>query len=100
MTLNAPLANSNPFGNSVVGEKQQSSKTSTPNYPSESEKNVPMASSIHVARQSPIRRRRKHISPRNLPKITDQELQQLSGEYPLNTLIFLSLFFRMKFTSV
>jgi hypothetical protein len=38
MTLNAPLANSNPFGNSVVGEKQQSSKTSTPNF-SESPKN-------------------------------------------------------------
>jgi hypothetical protein len=93
MTFNAPLGNSNSFGNSVVGEKQQSSKkTSTPNL-SESKTNVSMASSVHVARQSPIRRRRKHISPRNLPKITDQELQQLSGEYPLNTLIFLSSVF-------
>ncbi|WJX82319.1 hypothetical protein P8452_65096 [Trifolium repens] len=80
MTFNAPLGNSNSFGNSVVGEKQQSSKkTSTPNL-SESKTNVSMASSVHVARQSPIRRRRKHISPRNLPKITDQELQQLSGD--------------------
>ncbi|GAU30000.1 hypothetical protein TSUD_160850, partial [Trifolium subterraneum] len=72
VTLNAPLGNSNSCGNSVVGEKQQSSKTS--------KKNVSMASSIHVGRKSPIRRRRKHISQRNLPKITDQELQQLSGD--------------------
>jgi len=103
MTLNTPFGNSNSFGGSAVGEKQQQTENSIPNLSeaqtksqnllhklpkstlaSESEKNVCLASPIdHVARKPPIRRQRKHISARNLPKITDEELQQLSGEYPL-----------------
>lgn len=54
-----------------------------PALATDSETNVCMASPTQITRQSPIKRRRKSISPRNLPKITDQELQQLSGEYPL-----------------
>jgi len=100
MTLNTPFGNSNSFGG---GEKQQQTENSIPNpseaqpksqnllhklpnstLATESEKNACLASPIHhVAKKSPIRRQRKHISARNLPKITDQELQQLSGEYPL-----------------
>ncbi|CAK8542136.1 unnamed protein product [Lathyrus sativus] len=52
---------------------------SKPALATDSETNVCMASPIQIARP-PIKRRRKKISPRNLPKITDQELQQLSGD--------------------
>lgn len=102
MTLNTPFGNSNSFDGGI-GENKQQTENSIPNLSeaqhksqnllhklpkstlaTESEKNVCLASPIHhVARKSPVRRQRKHISARNLPKITDQELQQLSGEYPL-----------------
>ncbi|XP_073222857.1 B3 domain-containing transcription repressor VAL1-like [Cicer arietinum] len=64
-----------PFGNSIsYGEKEQSKS-------SKSEKNVIMASPIQVASPlSAIRRPKNHIYPRYLPKITHQELQQLSGQ--------------------
>nr|KYP48378.1 B3 domain-containing transcription repressor VAL2 [Cajanus cajan] len=66
MTLAAPLGNSNHFQSAVVDEREQS-KTSPlllgPRPPAEG-------------------RGRNQLLPRYWPRITDQELQQISGEYP------------------
>lgn len=97
MTLAAPLGNSNPFHSAVVDEREQS-KTSPPLLsrsrhllpkPPRStigtglEANVGMVSQIRVARPPAEGRGRNQLLPRYWPRITDQELQQISGEYPV-----------------
>ncbi|CAJ1948384.1 unnamed protein product [Sphenostylis stenocarpa] len=97
MTLATPLGNSNPFHSSVVDEREQS-KTSPlllgsrsrhllPKPPRSTigtglEVNAGMVSQIRVARPPAEGRGRNQLLPRYWPRITDQELQQISGEYP------------------
>lgn len=98
MTLAGPLGNSNPFHRAVVDEREQS-KTSPPLLPGSRsrhllpkpprstlaaglEANAAMASQIRVARPPAEGRGRNQLLPRYWPRITDQELQQISGEYP------------------
>lgn len=46
------------------------------------EPNGSLVSQIHVARPPPEGRGKTQLLPRYWPRITDQELQQLSGQYP------------------
>ena len=99
MTLAAPLGNSNPFHSAVVDEREQS-KISPPLLPGSRsrhllpkpprltlgaglETNAAMMSQIRVARPPAEGRGRNQLLPRYWPRITDQELQQISGEYPM-----------------
>ncbi|KAH1162924.1 hypothetical protein AAZX31_01G121700 [Glycine max] len=95
MTLAAPLGNSNPFHSAVVDEREQS-KTSPLLLGSRShhllpkparstigtslEANAGMVSQIRVARPPAEGRGRNQLLPRYWPRITDQELQQISGD--------------------
>ncbi|XP_061370747.1 B3 domain-containing transcription repressor VAL2 [Gastrolobium bilobum] len=96
MTLAAPLGNSNPFHSALVDEREQS-KTSPslllgsssrhllPKPPRSTlatglETNVGMMSQIRVARPPAEGRGRNQLLPRYWPRITDQELQQISGD--------------------
>lgn len=99
MTLGAPLGNSNPFHNDVFDEKEHIKTSSSilpgprsrhllPKPPKSTltiglEANASMVSQIRVARPPAEGRGRNQLLPRYWPRITDQELQQISGEYPL-----------------
>lgn len=108
ITLGCPGVNSNSFPSAVVDEKEHS-KTSAiihqgpksrhllPKPPklalaSGSEANAGI-SQIRVARPPAEGRGRNQLLPRYWPRITDQELQQLSGEYPLYYSFFHILIF-------
>ncbi|ESW06712.1 hypothetical protein PHAVU_010G070200 [Phaseolus vulgaris] len=95
MTLATPLGNSNPFHNSVVDEREQSKASSLllgsrsrhllPKPPRSTsgtglEVNAGMISQIRVARPPAEGRGRNQLLPRYWPRITDQELQQISGD--------------------
>ncbi|WVZ16362.1 hypothetical protein V8G54_009344 [Vigna mungo] len=97
MTLATPIGNSNPFHSSVVDEREQSKTSSLllgsrsrhllPKPPRSTsgtglEINAGMVSQIRVARPPAEGRGRNQLLPRYWPRITDQELQQISGEYP------------------
>jgi hypothetical protein len=98
MTLAAPLANSNPFHNVLVDEREQSKmspplllasrsrhllpKPPRPTLSSGLEANASMVSQVRIARPPAEGRGRNQLLPRYWPRITDQELQQISGEYP------------------
>ena len=101
MTLSAPFGNSNSvqFHSAVVDEREQSKTLPQilpgtkfgpilPMFPISTfaaglEAHASMASRTSVAMPPPRRRRRnQQLRPRYLPRITDQELQQISGEYP------------------
>lgn len=101
ITLGSPAGNLNSFPGTTIDEKD--SKTSSimqqgtrsrhllPKPPklalaSGSEVNAGM-SQIRIARPPAEGRGRNQLLPRYWPRITDQELQQISGEYPL--LLFL-----------
>ncbi|XP_029130352.1 B3 domain-containing transcription repressor VAL2 isoform X2 [Cajanus cajan] len=95
MTLAAPLGNSNHFQSAVVDEREQS-KTSPlllgprsrhllPKPPRSTigtglEASAGMVSQIRVARPPAEGRGRNQLLPRYWPRITDQELQQISGD--------------------
>lgn len=98
MTLGAPVGKANPFPGAIVDEREHS-KTSSPLLPGarsrhlvpkppklslgpSSEENATMASQARVARPPAEGRGRNQLLPRYWPRITDQELQQISGEYP------------------
>lgn len=104
MTLGTPLGNLNPFPVAMVDEREHG-KTSTtflqgarsrhllPKPPKSAlatglEANTSMASQaqIRVARPPAEGRGRNQLLPRYWPRITDQELQQISGEYPSITI--------------
>lgn len=112
MTLGTPLGNLNPFPVAVVDEREHG-KASSPflqgarsrhllpkppksALPTGLEANTSMASQaqIRVARPPAEGRGRNQLLPRYWPRITDQELQQISGEYPLFCVsnVFFSLF--------
>lgn len=101
MTLGGPLRGTSnfvlPFSNGSTDGKEQS-KTSPPfqqgqrsrpllpkppkygpNVSSETSKGT---SSLRIARPPADGRGKNHLLPRYWPRITDQELQQLAGEYP------------------
>ncbi|XP_027907253.1 B3 domain-containing transcription repressor VAL2-like isoform X2 [Vigna unguiculata] len=95
MTLATPLGNSNPFHSSVVDEREQSKTSSLllgsrsrhllPKPPRSTsgtglEVNAGMVSQIRVARPPAEGRGRNQLLPRYWPRITDQELQQISGD--------------------
>lgn len=100
MTLGTPLGNLNPFPGAIVDEKEHSklslpflqgarSRHLLPKPPKSAlatglEANTSMASQgqIRVARPPAEGRGRNQLLPRYWPRITDQELQQISGEYP------------------
>ncbi|MED6122606.1 hypothetical protein PIB30_037097 [Stylosanthes scabra] len=63
MTLAAPSGNSNPFNSAIADEREQC-----------------MVSQIRVARPPAEGRGRNQLLPRYWPRITDQELQQISGD--------------------
>ncbi|XP_054783368.1 B3 domain-containing transcription repressor VAL2 isoform X2 [Prosopis cineraria] len=96
MTLGAPLGNSNSFHNDVFDEREHS-KTSSSTLPGPRsrhllpkpprstlttglEANAGMVSQIRVARPPAEGRGRNQLLPRYWPRITDQELQQISGD--------------------
>lgn len=94
MTLGASLGNSNSLRNDVFDEREHS-KTLSPTLPgprsrhllpkpprSSMEVNAGLVSQIRVARPPAEGRGRNQLLPRYWPRITDQELQQISGEYP------------------
>ncbi|OMO94399.1 hypothetical protein COLO4_16356 [Corchorus olitorius] len=94
ISLGGTLANQNAFSGSVVDEKgkmssvlQQASKSRhlLPKPPKSVlatglEVNAGMAPQIRVARPPAEGRGRNQLLPRYWPRITDQELQQISGE--------------------
>ncbi|WJX49415.1 hypothetical protein P8452_35851 [Trifolium repens] len=96
MTLAAPLANSNPFHNVLVDEREQSKmspplllasrsrhllpKPPRPTLSSGLEANASMVSQVRIARPPAEGRGRNQLLPRYWPRITDQELQQISGD--------------------
>ncbi|XP_014490364.1 B3 domain-containing transcription repressor VAL2 isoform X1 [Vigna radiata var. radiata] len=95
MTLATPIGNSNPFHSSVVDEREQSKTSSLllgsrsrhllPKPPRSTsgtglEINAGMVSQIRVARPPAEGRGRNQLLPRYWPRITDQELQQISGD--------------------
>ncbi|KAK7855823.1 B3 domain-containing transcription repressor VAL2 isoform X2 [Quercus suber] len=96
MTLGAPSGNSSPLPSAVVDERENR-KTSSPFLqgprsrhllpkPPRSalagglEANAGMVSQIRVARPPAEGRGRNQLLPRYWPRITDQELQQISGD--------------------
>lgn len=98
MTVAAPLVNLNPFHNVLVDEREQSKaspslllgsrsrhllpKPPRPTLSSGLEANAGTVSQIRIARPPAEGRGRNQLLPRYWPRITDQELQQISGEYP------------------
>ncbi|OIW19039.1 hypothetical protein TanjilG_10600 [Lupinus angustifolius] len=95
MTHAAPLGHSNPFQTAITDEREQS-KTSSPllagsrsrqlspkplrsTLTAGLEENISMASQTRVARPPAEGRGRNQLLPRYWPRITDQELQQISG---------------------
>ncbi|KAF7825416.1 B3 domain-containing transcription repressor VAL2-like isoform X1 [Senna tora] len=96
MTLGVPLGNSNPFRNDVFDEREHSKTSSSvlhgprsrhllPKPPRSAltnglEANAGMVSQIRVARPPAEGRGRNQLLPRYWPRITDQELQQISGD--------------------
>lgn len=98
ITLGAPSGNQNMFPSAVVEDREQN-KASTPIQqgprsrhllpkPPRSalspglETNTGIVPQIRVARPPAEGRGRNQLLPRYWPRITDQELQQISGEYP------------------
>lgn len=98
ITLGAPSGNLNPFPSAAVDEREHS-KTSTsvhqgprsrqllPKPPKSAlavglETSAEMIQHLRVARPPAEGRGRNQLLPRYWPRITDQELQQISGEYP------------------
>ena len=98
MTIGTPLSHSNPFPGAVVDEREHSKSASPfqqgarsrhvlPKPPRSTlgtsvEANTSMVSQVRVARPPAEGRGRNQLLPRYWPRITDQELQQISGEYP------------------
>ncbi|XP_058000191.1 B3 domain-containing transcription repressor VAL2 isoform X2 [Hevea brasiliensis] len=96
MTLGTPLGNPNPFPGAVVDERGQSKALSPfqqgprsrhllPKPPKSAlgtglESNAGMVSQIRVARPPTEGRGRNQLLPRYWPRITDQELQQISAD--------------------
>ncbi|XP_015897448.3 B3 domain-containing transcription repressor VAL2 isoform X1 [Ziziphus jujuba] len=98
MTLGTPLGNLNPFPGAIVDERENSkasppflqgarSRHLLPKPPKSAlatglEANTSMASQgqIRVARPPAEGRGRNQLLPRYWPRITDQELQQISGD--------------------
>ncbi|XP_045829374.1 B3 domain-containing transcription repressor VAL2 isoform X4 [Trifolium pratense] len=96
MTLAAPLVNSNPFHNVLVDEREQSKmsaplllasrsrhllpKPPRPTLSPGLEANAGMVSQVRIARPPAEGRGRNQLLPRYWPRITDQELQQISGD--------------------
>ncbi|MQL80127.1 hypothetical protein Taro_012547 [Colocasia esculenta] len=64
------------------------SKQHCPNAHNASEANGEMQSQVRNGRPRPESRGRNQLLPRYWPRITDQELQQISGEYPLCHVVF------------
>jgi hypothetical protein len=109
MTLGAPSGNSSPLPSAVVDERENR-KTSSPFLqgprsrhllpkPPRSaiagglEANAGMVSQMRVARPPAEGRGRNQLLPRYWPRITDQELQQISGEYPSDFIFLLIIYF-------
>ncbi|PON92757.1 Zinc finger-type transcription factor [Trema orientale] len=96
MTLGAPLGHSNPFPGAIVDEREHSKTSSLflqgarsrhllPKPPRSAvgtslEANTGMAPQVRVARPPAEGRGRNQLLPRYWPRITDQELQQISGD--------------------
>ncbi|KAJ1392095.1 Zinc finger, CW-type [Sesbania bispinosa] len=96
MALASPLGNSNPFHSAVVNEREQSKtspplllgsrsrhllpKPPRPTLAPGLEANAGMVSQIRIARPPAEGRGRNQLLPRYWPRITDQELQQISGD--------------------
>ncbi|KAG8647847.1 hypothetical protein MANES_09G117700v8 [Manihot esculenta] len=96
ITLGSPLGNPNSFPGAVVDERGQSKAPSPLQQGSRSrhllpkppksalatglESNVGMVSQIRVARPPTEGRGRNQLLPRYWPRITDQELQQISAD--------------------
>ncbi|XP_024030049.1 B3 domain-containing transcription repressor VAL2 isoform X2 [Morus notabilis] len=95
MTIGAPLGHSNTFPSAIVDERE--SKTSSlflqgtrsrhllpkpprSNLATSLEANTSMVSQVRVARPPAEGRGRNQLLPRYWPRITDQELQQISGD--------------------
>ncbi|XP_050116202.1 B3 domain-containing transcription repressor VAL2-like isoform X3 [Malus sylvestris] len=96
MTLGSPLGKENPFPSAIVDEREHS-MTSSPLTPGARsrhlfpkppklalstglEENSTMVSHARVARPPTEGRGRNQLLPRYWPRITDQELQQISGD--------------------
>ncbi|XP_068341096.1 B3 domain-containing transcription repressor VAL2 isoform X2 [Pyrus communis] len=96
MTLGSPLGKENPFPSAIVDEREHS-MTSSPLPPGARsrhlfpkppklalstglEENSTMVSHARVARPPAEGRGRNQLLPRYWPRITDQELQQISGD--------------------
>ncbi|CAN6575981.1 unnamed protein product [Malus baccata var. baccata] len=96
MTLGSPLGKENPFPSAIVDEREHS-MTSSPLPPGARsrhlfpkppklalstglEENSTMVSHARVARPPTEGRGRNQLLPRYWPRITDQELQQISGD--------------------
>ena len=111
MTLGSPLGKANPFPSAIVDERERS-KTSSPlplgarpqqlfpkppklSLSTGLEEKSTMVSHVRVARPPAEGRGRNQLLPRYWPRITDQELQQISGEYPY----FISCFIQMLITT-
>lgn len=93
-----PLGNSNLFHDAIVDEREQSKtspslllgpksrqllpKPPRPTLTTGLETNAAMVSQIRIARPPAEGRGRNQLLPRYWPRITDQELQQISEEYP------------------
>lgn len=96
MSLGAPSGYANPFPGVIVDEHTRTSpmflqgarsRHLLPKPPKLAlatglEENATMASQARVARPPAEGRGRNQLLPRYWPRITDQELQQISGEYP------------------
>jgi hypothetical protein len=96
MSLGSSLGNPNLFPGGVVDERVPSKASSPlqqgprsrhllPKPPKSAlsmDANAGMVSQIRVARPPAEGRGRNQLLPRYWPRITDQELQQISGEYP------------------
>lgn len=99
MSLGAPSPSKNSNLPSAVVDERENSKTSSPflqvprsrhllpkpprsDFASGLEANAGLVSQIRVARPPAEGRGRNQLLPRYWPRITDHELQQISGEYP------------------
>ncbi|KAI4353546.1 hypothetical protein L6164_002487 [Bauhinia variegata] len=103
MTLGSPAGNSNPFGGVVLDERENNKapspillgnrsrhllpKPPRSNLATGLDTNVGMVSQMRVARPPVAEGRgRNQLLPRYWPRITDQELQQISGD-PNSTIV-------------
>ncbi|KAI5391487.1 hypothetical protein KIW84_076341 [Lathyrus oleraceus] len=102
MTLAAPSVNLNPFQNALVDEREQRKmspplllasrsrhllpKPPRPTLSPGLEGNAGTVSQIRIARPPAEGRGRNQLLPRYWPRITDQELQQISGD-PNSTIV-------------